>query len=794
MNFRKIALSVILGALFGMPLNMEAVKAWSGTLSGVSTDGSRIKYSMIGDEYCHSMVSSDGYVLTETKGRLEKNGLFNEETFRSEYEAARRKAASPQKRLINFDFPTIGTIRGIILLVEFADNGFHTEYDAAFYDKKMNAPGFSEYDATGSARDYFIDQSCGVFTPEFDVVGPIKISHNMNYYGANDRNGQDAHPERMVSEACNLAASDWGVDFSNYDFDNDGFVDFVYVIYAGYAESYGASSNTIWPHASQLSLLGEECIINDKTVDRYACSSELKFISGDTVEGIGTFCHEFSHVLGLPDAYDTRNTGNTQLGSWDVMDQGNYNNGSNTPPSMSAMERATLGWLELIELDTPADRVEVLELNSSNTAYRISTPVDGEYFTLENRQQQGWDRYQPGCGLMIMHIAYDRSAWEGNYVNSGIVRRYDLVEADGTQGTTQETDLFPYGEVDSFTDYSSPSSLTWDGTPTCKGVTQITQEDDCISFRFMKDRFSAPADINVSEFGNDWFTVAWTPVDEADSYHIDIREILSESDNPILLDESMDAMKDGKYPNADMSDISGKLDDYMSAEGWSGSVLLSAGGYIQLGRYGESGWLQSPMMTMPNGLGSATLALQVVSYPGKSLNFTVEIVDASTYATVAQFTEKANKTEKDVVFNLENLPPLFYVKISTSNERLFINAIRLLKAEVVEENIWTAGARRWSIEEITIPSYKIEGLTPGGIYAFSVTTSAGNGWHASLPSPEFIVELSTDAVSTLVADKAITTTDYFDVMGRPVSDSYKGVRIIVKKYSDGSKQTEKRAN
>lgn len=794
MNIIKIAFPIILSCVLGSPLNLNAVRAWNGTLSGVSTNGSQIKYSLLGDEYYHSMVSSDGYLLTEKEGLLEKSGLFDEESFKSEHQAALKRAVTPQKKLINLDFPTIGTIRGLILLVEFADNEFHSEYDASFFREKMNAPGFSQYEATGSARDYFIDQSSGVFTPEFDVVGPIKVSHNMNYYGANDRNGQDAHPERMVSEACNIAVSDWGVDFSDYDFDNDGFVDFVYVIYAGYAESYGASSNTIWPHASQLTLLGEECVINEKKVDRYACSSELKFISGDIVEGIGTFCHEFSHVIGLPDVYDTRNVGNTQLGSWDLMDQGNYNNGSNTPPSMSAMERATLGWLELIELDTPSDRIEVLELNSSNTAYRISTTVEGEYFTLENRQQQGWDRYQPGSGLMIMHIAYEESAWNSNFVNSGIVRRYDLVEADGTQGTSQETDLFPYGEVNAFTDYSTPSSLTWDGIPTCKGVTQITQEDTCISFRFMKDRFRTPEDIKVSELGSDWFRATWSPVEEADSYRIDIREILSDSANPILLDENMDGMIDGKYPNADMSDISGSIDDYMSAKGWNGEVLLSAGGYLQLGKYGESGWLQSPIISMPEGLNDATLALQVVSYPGKSLNFTVEIIDASTYASVAQFTEKANKTEKDVVFNLVDLPSLFFVKISTSNERLFINSIRMLKGEVSEENIWAAGASKWSIEDIKESTCKIEGLTPGGVYSFSITTSAGNGWHASLPSEEYTVELATVGVSQLPANEEASKIEYFDLLGNSVSSSYKGVRIIVKTHSDGSVRAEKRVD
>ena len=131
--------------------------------------------------------------------------------------------------------------------------------------------------------------------------------------------------------------------------------------------------------------------------------------------------------------------------------------------------------------------------------------MEGEYFTLENRQQQGWDRYQPGRGLMIMHIAYDESAWYGNFVNSGIVRRYDLVEADGTQGSSPETDLFPYGDVNAFTDYTSPSSLTWDGIATCKGVTMITQEDDCISFRFMKDRFAAFSDRDILRCGKTVF-------------------------------------------------------------------------------------------------------------------------------------------------------------------------------------------------------------------------------------------------------------------------------------------------
>lgn len=770
---------------------IHAVKAWPGTLRGLTAEGSTIEYTLLGDEFHHAMVSSDGFLLTEAEDKLQKTGFFDEDAFMIQAENIRLKAAEPQKRLINSNFPTIGTIRGLILLVEFADNEFHEEYDADFYRRKMNDPDFSDYGATGSARDYFIDQSSGIFTPEFDVAGPIRLSRNMSYYGANDRNGQDANPEKMVTEACMIAAEEFGVDFTDYDFDNDGFVDFVYVIYAGYAESYGASSNTIWPHASQLTLLGEQCEIGGKTIDRYACSSELKFISGDTVEGIGTFCHEFSHVLGLPDAYDTRTPGNVQLGCWDVMDQGNYNNGSNTPPSMSAVERATLGWLQLTELDTPADRVELYELNASNSAYRISTPVEGEYFTLENRQQKGWDSFQPGKGLMIMHIAYDRSAWEGNYINSGIIRRYDLVEADGSQGTAQETDLFPYGDRDAFTDYTTPSSLTWDGTPTRKGVTAITQEDDCISFRFMKDRFASPADIRVSAVGSDWFEATWSPVEEALTYRMDIREVLEESENPILIDEDMSALTDGKYPNANGVDISGSLDDFLANTGWSGSLLFAAGGYIQIGRYGESGTLQSPVIGIPEDR-SATLALQVVGYPGKSVNFTIDVIDAITYDIVASFSEKANKTQKDVILPLEALPSSVILRISTSKERLFIDALRMVKGSVDNADIWNAGARNWAIEEIADPVCKVDGLKPGGAYAFTVTTSAAGGWHASEASAECAVTLTIpDGVNAVAGSEAVSE-ESFDLTGRRVSDGFKGLRIVITRNPDGSVITRKR--
>lgn len=232
--------------------------------------------------------------------------------------------------------------------------------------------------------------------------------------------------------------------------------------------------------------LGISCSEGGKRIDRYACSSELKYTTGTQVEGIGTFCHEFSHVLGLPDMYNTYQSNSSQLGRWDVMDQGNYNNESHTPPSMSAFERASLGWMQLEEIDTPADEMTLDEMTTSGVAYRISTADPNEYFTLENRQQVGWDAYQPGRGLMVMHITYEQSAWNGNYVNAGTYPRYDLVEADGTQGNGEASDLFPTATNNMFTDYSSPNSLSRSGVPTEKGLTNIRDNDGVISFTFIR--------------------------------------------------------------------------------------------------------------------------------------------------------------------------------------------------------------------------------------------------------------------------------------------------------------------
>ena len=392
---KKITRFLVLSAFLVMSAAVHAVPAWPGKHRAVLTDGTVVSFRMVGDEYSHHLVSDDGYLLSPTAdGRFQRMGLYAEQQSQLMAQARKAKAAAPKRLQVDPELSK-GEIRGLVLLVEFADNSFQPEYDQAFFSRKMNEPGYDYNGATGSCRDYYIAQSDGQFQPTFDVVGPIKLKHNMAYYGANGGvNNSDVRPQDMVVEASTFAHDSLGVDFSPYDNNHDGKVDFVYVYYAGYAESYGAATYTIWPHASNLTQQGVYASFDGVVLDRYACSSELRYTTGTEIEGIGTFCHEFGHVLGLPDMYDTMYSAET-LGAWDLMCSGSYCNDSRTPPGFSAYERSTVGWMELQTIDTPADSLPLHELQASKEAYRINCrgANKDEYFILENRRHTGWDAH-----------------------------------------------------------------------------------------------------------------------------------------------------------------------------------------------------------------------------------------------------------------------------------------------------------------------------------------------------------------------------------------------------------------
>jgi len=251
-----------------------------------------------------------------------------------------------------------GAKKGLIILVEYADSSFERGHDAALYKRVANEENFTNADGfVGSVADYFKAQSNGQFTLSFDVVGPVRLTKNLSYYGGNNSDGDDEHAADMIIEACQ--AADAQVNYADYDWDGDREVDQVFILYCGAGAANGGGEDTIWPHEWNLSSAayygdGDGPITLDGVkIDTYACSAELQpddydydMFTGEITEvyswkidGIGTICHEFSHCLGYPDMYDTRPNGeNYGMLNWDLMDYGAYNGNVLCPSLYTSLE------------------------------------------------------------------------------------------------------------------------------------------------------------------------------------------------------------------------------------------------------------------------------------------------------------------------------------------------------------------------------------------------------------------------------------------------------------------------
>lgn len=730
-----------------------AIPAYYRLHTHIQPDGKSITYYLRGDEYKHSYFTKEGYMLYQTsegamcyvtfdnEGNIvlttclahEASEMTNEEKSlitsfeKIGYSTKCNSIMRQKKRKQNNEseaFPTTGKIRGLVILVEFADNSFYEEYTQSVFNSAMNEEEFSMYGATGSAKDYFTDQSMGLFQPSFDVIGPVKLSNKLSYYGQNSTGfmGYDLHPAEMVVEACQIAHDQFGTDFSQYDNDNDGNVDFIYIIYAGYGESYGAPSYTIWPHAANINDYYQYLTLDGKSIGKYACSCELKNTTGNTLEGIGTFCHEFSHILGLPDFYQTNGGGYTQLGSWSIMDSGCYNNESRTPASYSAFERYSLGWLEFKDIEKQETDIELPELTENNIAYRLTTEKENEYFILENRQQKNWDAYLPATGLMISHVDYNQSIWNNNSVNNDNTHpRYDLEEADGSQGVYYEGDLFPGNTNNTrFTDDSQPGALQWDGTRTNKAITNIRNKEGMVYFDFMQDKLTKPIMLEPTNITDSSFTANWQKVNGVSSYTLAVYEIVPDSIQPLAINEDFELMTKGNYPSADTTDISGNIDAYTKTKGWSGNVIFQAGGLCKIGNYGVSGRITTPStdMTMNNGI--YTIAFTAKSYPGKGVNYRIYSSDTNTGNTIEEYTFKGNSTGDSIVLVMHGGTKHTTLTIETSNERLYIGDLRMLRGEVDSTYVWNITNPQQIFTDLTEESYTVTGLKSGHSYQYAV--------------------------------------------------------------------------
>ena len=406
---KKNLILALTALLAGFQL-VTAMPVRPGKIVYTQPDGTKIILQRHGDEFGHWTTDEAGRLVAESPdGYYRPATGFSVDQIRRN--AATRRAAARQRqaaRRASGQPIALGQKHFLVILVEFSNKQFSTSDDPhAAFEALMNESGYSTNGGTGSARDYYYDNSHGIFEPVFDVYGPVQLDTTFAYYGQNDSQGNDKRPEQAIIDACNKL--DGQIDFTRYDNDDDGYVDLVFMYYAGKGEADGGASNTIWPHQWELSNAGKSLKLDGKWIDSYACTNEVVGygeLQGQMC-GIGTACHEFGHAMGLPDLYDTDYEDNGEAGglySYSLMCGGGYNNNGRTPPYFNFEERMFLGWLEEKDyLEFGNTGTYTIPPIDENVAYRTFTDKEGEYFIYENRSKTGWDAYLPGEGLVVYH-------------------------------------------------------------------------------------------------------------------------------------------------------------------------------------------------------------------------------------------------------------------------------------------------------------------------------------------------------------------------------------------------------
>ena len=471
--------------------NAWATKAVAKIVKYRQPDGSLVSLRVFGDEFFGYCRTLDGFIVTVgPDGYLRPSGNVTQMT-RAAACSLRQHArnimgASPAVR-------TCGATlcNSLVLLVQFADLQFTIEDPAAYFNAMLNEEGYSLNGATGSAADYFNANFRGTCKFSFDLSPVITLSREVAYYGEHTQYMNDANVTGMVVEACKIASEN-GVDFSKYDADSDGMVDNVAIIFAGLNEAESGNSVAIWPHKGDVADRNIFC--NGVKIASYTCSSEY---CGDALVSwpatIGSFCHEFSHSLGLVDMYDVNGDeeglSSGLHGNLSIMDQGNYLNNGNTPPYFNAIELEMLGIAPVADL-CPNRSYSLQPVISADTLYRVNSVNPGEYFLFECRNSTGWDKYIGGEGLVVYHIDKSENMCGGLSANArwrlNIVNSYADHECAGL--LSPDAAFFPgNGNVTSLTSTGEPSFTDWQHSGLGISIAGIEYSGGAVNFTVNED-------------------------------------------------------------------------------------------------------------------------------------------------------------------------------------------------------------------------------------------------------------------------------------------------------------------
>lgn len=362
---------------------------------------------------------AQGEELTIIKGDCMPDFFHDGDSHRASRRLPKRKT----------DWDASKKYKQIVVLFFFSDFDFEEEHSWDFYNSILNKPGYNEGNGVGCVADYYRAQSGGLFNLQFDIYGPYKVSQKAQPYD-NPTSSTKNYGRDAMLEATQLFVSEHPeIDFSEYDWNGNGYVNQVVFIYAGYGgntQKYGH----IWPNTGSFSAVETP---DGKKISSYTASAELWPTSPPRSCGIGTICHEFSHTLGLPDIYPVgNNLPYSAVDEWDLMDGGNFTNYGWCPPNFSPLEKMLLGWLTPVELKDATTITEMIPIEEGGPVYQIKH-TDTEYLLLENRQWKGWDLGIPGKGLVIYSVNFDESVWRNNNVNSFSDEsefHYKLIHAD----------------------------------------------------------------------------------------------------------------------------------------------------------------------------------------------------------------------------------------------------------------------------------------------------------------------------------------------------------------------------
>lgn len=720
-------------------ITMMAVPAKKGIVTVTQPDGTSINIILHGDEHFHYTTTADGYLVKQAqdgfymyaqqvgqsiattniraKNTTERNSneialLKNIGSFKMSREvldanrqmrAAKRDVATPQRTPHQ-------AIRNLVILVSFKDKAFKKTKQE--FDDQLNKKGYNTGGATGSVRDYFSTASNGQYEPQFDVYGPYTLDRNMSYYGGNDYNGHDSHPDQMVVDAVAKLAADKtaNVDLSNYDTDKDGYIDNVFIQYAGYGENAGADANTIWPHRWQVS---EYNVTGSTKFDGvyiydYGCSAELKGSSGSNMSGIGVFCHEYSHILGLPDFYVTDYSSNHQTpAQWEIMDAGSYNNNERTPPTFSAHERFFVGWLTPIMLNA-ADNITLHDIKTSNTAYMITStgkhnmrpenPNPKTYYLLENRQQTGWDEYVPGHGLLITKTVYNENNWYNNTPNNDKYNQgYQIANSNKAfPGSAKKTSYSPYSQYPITNIEENNGVITFNfmgGAITTHTVTFDARQYGACSITSTSE--SSPKEgvdlPDVTVTNDSCLFEGWSTKSEAitadagkayDTYFPkkDITlyavysvngEIIKPETHKNCFVETFDQLR-----GETSEDVSTSLNDFTDNKGWSGKKVFPFNGVAKIGSNSYKGSISTPAINM-----SGNLIVRIKGYGKSTTTLSAEYGNS-------KVTKALGGSSSEIELYLNNFVSGNSITLTTSINVFYIDEIEICQrvATATENN------------------------------------------------------------------------------------------------------------